>query len=149
MTTERWAAVARIVLSGAIAGVVWFLVSATLLALFAGDLLAAVERSGQPAVGGVFFFAVDLAMGVWAVWIYAAIRAGTRSRRGAVLATALAWWSMKTLESAKWVGLGLIPVAVVPGPLATSLVSALLATAAGTLLYERVTLPAAAPPAPR
>jgi hypothetical protein len=149
MTTERWAAVARIVLSGAIAGVVWFLLSATLLELFAGDLLAAVARAGQPAAGGVFFFAVDLAMGVWAVWIYAAIRAGTRTWRGAALATALAWWSMKTLESAKWVGLGLIPVAAVPAPLATSLVSALLATAAGTLLYERVTLPGAAPPAPR
>ena len=64
----------RLVLCGFVAGVVWYLLSAVFLSLFAQDFVASVERGGpHPRWGGVFFFAVDLMMGIWVMWLYSTI----------------------------------------------------------------------------
>src|SRR6058998_2509681 len=39
----------------------------------------------------------------------------------------LAWWAIKSLQSAKWVGLGFVPQGVVLVPLATTLIAILVA----------------------
>ncbi len=134
----------RIVLCGTIAGVVWFLLSTTFLALFAQGLVTAVQAGGPyPQMSGGFFFGVDLLMGVWAVWLYSAIE----PRYGAGVKTAaiagVAWWSIKSLQSAKWVGLGFLPAEVVLVPLATTAIAAIAASLVGAWLYHRVEMPVA------
>lgn len=131
---NRWV---RIVLAGALAGVVWYLASAATLSLFAQPFLDWVR---SPAAGlrwrGTIWFALDLAMGIWAVWLYSVIesRAGRFRLRGALTA-GLAWWIIKTLQSAKWAGLGLIPQEVLLAPLLSSLLCSLVAATVGAWLY--------------
>ena len=134
----------RVVLCGFVAGVVWYLLSALSLALFAQDFLVLVQNGGPyPRSGGVFFFVIDLMMGIWAVWLYSAIapRYGARPRTAAI--AGVAWWLIKSLQSAKWVGLGLLPQGVALIPLATTLVAVLVASALGAWLYDRVDRPVA------
>jgi hypothetical protein len=123
--------------------VVWYLLSALLLSLFAQELLVFVERGGSyPRLGGAFFFVVDLLMGIWAMWLYAAIapRYGPGLKTAAI--TGVAWWTIKTLQSVKWAGLGLIPGKAAFMPLATTLVAVLAASELGAWLYERTDGPA-------
>jgi hypothetical protein len=133
---------ARIVLCGLVAGVVWNLLAAVMLALVGGGLLEALQRAPvYPRSGGAIFFAVDLAMGVWTVWLYAAIRPGDNRSARTVAIVGFAWWLIKSLESAKWVASGFIPTGVVLAPLAATLPAMMLATAAGAWLYQRTEAP--------
>jgi hypothetical protein len=132
----------RLILCGLVAGVVWHLVSVVFLSLFAPSFVASVQRSApHPPLGGEFFFAVDMAMGIWAVWLYSAIapRYGARPISAAI--AGIAWWALKTLQSAKWAGLGFVELGPSLIPLgAGTLVASLLATAVGAWLYRKVSL---------
>jgi hypothetical protein len=46
-------------------------------------------------------------MGVWAVWLYSAIVPKYGAKLTTVAMAGAAWWILKTLQSAKWAGLGL------------------------------------------
>jgi hypothetical protein len=132
----------RLVLCGLVAGVVWHLISVLFLSLFAPDFVASVQRSApHPPLGGEFFFAVDLAMGIWAVWLYSAVAPGHGARPISVVIAGVAWWVLKTLQSAKWAGLGFVELgpSLIPLGVAT-LVATLLATAVGAWLYRKVSL---------
>ena len=127
----------RILLCGFLAGVTWFGLSVFLLSLFAQAFVIWTKTAGSgPHWSGAVDFAIDLAMGVWAVWLYASIvpRYGARPRTAAM--TGLAWWVIKTLQSAKWAGLGLIPLPVVPAPLVMTLVAAVGASLVGGWLSD-------------
>jgi hypothetical protein len=130
----RWI---RILVVGLIAGIAWYVSSSLLLSLFARPFLAWATLTGSTVrwSGGVFF-AIDLLMGVWVVGLYAALSAGERNRTLAAAGASLAWWSMKTLQSAKWAGLGLIPRQVILAPLLTSLLATIVATGVGVWLFE-------------
>ena len=130
----------RLVLCGFVAGVVWNLVSVVFLALFAPDFAASVQRSApHPPLGGGFFFAVDLATGIWAVWLYSAIVPRYGARPITVAIVGVAWWILKTLQSAKWAGLGFVELgpALLPLGIAT-LAATVFASAAGAWLYRKV-----------
>jgi len=136
MPSSNWI---RVALCGIIAGVVWYILSAFSLSLFTQDLLAFVKGGGPyPRWGGELFFAIDLTMGIWAVWLYSAIapRYGAGPRTACI--AGVAWWTIKSLQSAKWVGIGLIPQRVVLIPLATTLVTAVVASLLGAWIYDRV-----------
>jgi hypothetical protein len=130
----------RVALCGLVAGVVWYLLTVVSITLSAPDLIASVQsRAPHPSRGGGFFFALDLLMGIWAVWLYAALAPRYGARPTTAVIAGIAWWTMKTLQSAKWAGLGfveftkgLIPVG------AMTLVAAVLASMAGAWLYNRV-----------
>ncbi|OFW09632.1 MAG: hypothetical protein A3H96_02525 [Acidobacteria bacterium RIFCSPLOWO2_02_FULL_67_36] len=130
----------RLVLCGFVAGVVWHLVSVVLVFILAPDFVASVQRSApHPSLGGGFFFAVDLAMGIWAVWLYSAIVPRYGARPTTVAIVGVAWWSLKTLQSAKWAGLGFVALgpALLPLGVAT-LATAVLASAVGAWLYRKL-----------
>ena len=133
----------RIGLCGLVAGVVSNLLSAVVLSFAAPDFLASVQRSApHPPVGGQFFFAVDLAMGIWAVWLYSAIapRYGTQLTTAAI--AGVSWWILKTLQSAKWAGLGFVDLGPALLPLgAATLIVTIVAAMAGAWLYRRVNEP--------
>ncbi len=136
----------RLVLCGFVAGVVSYLVSAVFLFFFAPDFVASVQRSPPYSPwGGEFFFGVDIVMGIWAIWLYSAIapRYGARPTTAAI--AGVAWWTIKSLQSAKWAGLGFVPpgVVVLIALAAMSLVVAVVASVVGAWLYDRVDRPAA------
>lgn len=129
----------RIVLCGIVAGVVWFLLSAVSLSLFAQDFVVYVRTAAPyPRWDGVFFFAIDLMMGIWAMWLYSAIAPRYGAKATTAATAGVAWWTLKSLQSAKWVGVGFAPQAVVLIPLATTLVAIVVATVVGAWLYDRV-----------
>ena len=130
----------RVVLCGSVAGVVWNLVSVVFLSLFAPDFVTSVQRSAPyPPLGGAFFFAIDIAMGIWAVWLYSAIAPRYGARPITVGIVGAAWWILKTLQSAKWAGLGFVELGpeVLPLGVAT-LAATVLASAVGAWLYRQV-----------
>jgi hypothetical protein len=127
----------RILLCGIVAGVIWYLLSALLLAWFARPFLEWAQAGGPGArLSGAGWFAIDLAMGIWVAWLYAVLvpRFGAHPRTA--LIAGLAWWVLKSLQSAKWAGLGLLPGALIPAPLIVSLAASLAAAAAAAWLYD-------------
>ncbi len=129
----------RLILCGFVAGVIWNLLSVVYLAMFAPDFVASVQRSApHPAQGGAYFFAIDVLMGVWAVWLYSAIAPRYGTRLPTVAITGLAWWILKTLQSAKWAGLGFVEFGrhLVPLGVAT-LGATVLASVVGIWLYSK------------
>jgi len=134
----------RVVLCGGIVGMAWYLLSAVLLSLFAPDLLAAVQSGAiYPRWDGAIFLAIDLMMGIWTIWLYSAIAPRYGAKPTTAVIAAVAWWIIKTLQSAKWAGLGLIPLRVILVPLGTTLVAAVLASLLGAWLYDKVDRPLA------
>jgi hypothetical protein len=131
----------RLVLCGLVAGLTWNLLSVMCLFLFAPDFVASVQRSApHPALGGEFFLAVDLAMGIWAVWLYSAIAPRYGARPITVAIVGVAWWMLKTLQSAKWAGLGFVELSPDLLPLGAATVAAtVLAAAFGAGLYRKAT----------
>ena len=139
----------RIVLCGFVTGVVWFLVSVVFLSFLAPDFVTSAQQ-GAPYSdwGGAFFFGVDVAMGIWAVWLYSAIapRYGAKPTTAALVG--VAWWTIKSLQSAKWAALGFVqPTGVLIGLALASLVAAVVASMVGAGLYDKVDRPAARDPA--
>ena len=129
----------RVVLCGLVAGVIWHLTSVVFLSLFMPDFVASIQRSApHPPLGGEFFFAIDAAMGIWAVWLYSAVAPRYGARPISVAITGIAWWILKTLQSAKWVGLGFVELrpGLLPLGVAT-LAAAVLASAVGAWLYHK------------
>ncbi len=129
----------RLVLCGFVTGVVWHLCSVVFLVLFAPEFMPSLQSAApHPALGGLFFYFVDVAMGVWAVWLYSTIAPRYRNGATAVVITGLAWWILKTLQSAKLAGLGFVeftPAILLIGM--STLAATVLAAAAGGWLYSR------------
>ena len=145
MHAKNWL---RIVLCGWVTGVVYFLLTALSIGLFAQGSIAQelldVMEGGGPHTrwGGGVFFGIDLMMGIWAMWLYSVIapRYGAGPKTAAVVG--LAWWTMKSLQSAKWAGLGFLALDVgLLLPLVTTLVCILVASVIGAGLYEKVEFP--------
>jgi hypothetical protein len=65
-------------------------------------------RVREADMRGEFFFAVDIVRGISAMWLYSAIapRYGTSPTTAAI--AAVAWWTIKSLQSAKWAGLAFV-----------------------------------------
>ncbi len=98
---------------GLLTGAVWTVLSAMTTALIGGGFNAAVGGNKLLAPGAglaSFLLVVNLCGGIWAMWLYAAIRprygAGPRT---AVIA-GLAWWIVSTLADATWGSFGFVPV---------------------------------------
>ena len=139
----------RIVLCGYVAGVLWFLVSVVFLSFFAPNFVTSVQQGAPYADwGGAFSFGVDVAMGIWAVWLYAAIAPRYGARPSTAALVGVAWWTIKSLQSAKWAGLGFLqPDGALIGLATASLVAAVAASIVGAGLYDKVNRPVAQKPA--
>jgi len=128
----------RLVLCGLVAGVVWHLLAAAFLAAFMPDLVTQVGQTAPHSPrGGAFFYAIDLAMGIWVMWLYSAIAPRYGATPTTVALAGTAWWVMKTLQSAKWAGLGFVEIGANLVPLgAATLASAVFASPIGVWLYR-------------
>jgi hypothetical protein len=82
-----------------------------------------------------FLLAVNLAEGIWAMWLYAAIR----PRYGGGLKTAAvagsAWWVISSLIDATWGSFGFVSANALLGPMLGSLPAIIAAALAGAWFY--------------
>ncbi len=117
---------------GFVTGVVFALLSAVLIGIVGDDFLAAVGAHGRVRAGPGLFFAA-IAAGIWAMWLYVAIRPRFSGNLGAVAAVGFAWWTIACLQSLKWVLLLGIPTSAWL-PLSLNLGSTLVAVYVGSVL---------------
>jgi len=128
-----------LLLCGLVVGILFYLLNAATLALFGEEFLSVLETApAYPQLGGEYFFTVDLLMGVWVMWLYSAISPRYGAKPATAIFAGIAWWAIKSLQSAHWIGLGFLPVEGGFLLLAISLVSAASAVLAGAFLYDRV-----------
>ena len=128
---------ARILVCGFISGLVWTLLSAVLVGLLGQDFLAAASRGVTSSGVGPVMFALTVAAGLWAMWMYSIVRKPLGGGFKSAAVVGLAWWLIASLQSAKWMTLE-----GVPGSTAVTLGIAILpamiaATSVGAWLYER------------
>jgi hypothetical protein len=131
---------ARVFVCGLVIGGIWTLLSVILLAFVADDFLSAVRnaRSSAPSRGlSILLLVLNLAAGVWAMWLYAVIRPWYGSGMKTAIIAGLAWWVSVSMQSAKWVILLAIPLEFTLAPLVATLPSIILATMIGAWLYEK------------
>ena len=83
-----------------------------------------------------FLLGSNVVAGIWAMWLYAAIRPryGPAPKRAAV--AGLAWWFIVSLQSGKWVAVGFAPPGAALGPLVATLPAIVAATMVGAWAYE-------------
>src|SRR5215471_5209545 len=129
----------RVLLCGLAAGFVWTVLSSLTTAFLSDAFLAAVpgRRLDHPTAGLFFTLLIPtLMMGIWAMWLYAAIRprygAGPRT---AVIA-GFAWWLLAICDDSIWVGLGFVPLRAMIAPTLLSLPELIIAALIGAWLYR-------------
>jgi len=130
----------RVLLCGLVTGVVWGAVATPVLLLIGQDFLAAIPV-GNPfsplqARLVAFYGLLWFVMGVWMMWLYAAIRPrygpGPKTAAIAGLATAV----FGILADAVWVSMGFASPAVVAAPIAAAVPILIIAAIAGAWLYK-------------
>jgi len=102
-----------------------------------GDLLTAVPQLYAPRRGLLLFSTiVNLAMGSWAMWLYAAIRPryGPGVKTAAVAGSA--WWIMYSLAKANWGPYGLVQPMVLLALLTAALPALIVVAMVGARYYE-------------
>jgi hypothetical protein len=131
----------RVLVGGLLSGLVWTLLSIILLGLVGTNFVAALAE-GRPAPRGqvqLFLFGSNLAAGVWATWLYAAIRAHYGAGPKTAAIAGIAWWLIVSMQSAKWVATGTVPIATAIAPGLATLPAILIAALAGGWCYENYT----------
>jgi len=122
-----------------VAGAVWTVTSAISTWFVGGAFNAAVpgNKIFAPSAGlASFLLAVNLAGGVWAMWLYAAIRPRYGAGAKTAFIAGLSWWIVSTLADATWGSFRLVPIsALVPLSL-VSLPELVIASLVGAWLYK-------------
>lgn len=129
----------RILVCGLVAGGVWYLLSIALLALMGEGFLAAV-REGRSVRGNgspLFLMAINLGAGIWATWLYVALRPRYGAGRKSAIAASLAWWLMASMQSAKWVVLLEISSSAAIALFFATLPAIVASTLVGAWFYEK------------
>jgi len=128
----------QILLCGIITGGVWFLLSSISIVLFGAGFISSLQPPHlHPRNSPLFFLAIDLVMGIWAIWLFSIIRRNFSNPWSSAFVVGIFWWSLKTLQSAKWVGLGVLPNSPTITLVIATLVSVLASTLFGSWLFER------------
>lgn len=137
MGTINWG---RVVLCGLVTGVVWGALATPVLLVIGQDFLAAVPvgnifsplQPGLVAFYGLLWFV----LGVWMMWLYAAIRPryGPGPKTAAIAGLATAVFAL--VADAAWVSMGVVSVDVVVAPIAAGVPILIVSATAGAWLYK-------------
>lgn len=128
----------RVIVCGLVTGVVWTILSAISTWYLGADFNAAAgNKIFAPSAGlAAFLFIVNLIGGIWAMWLYAAIR----PRYGAGAKTAVwvggSWWIITSLADASWGSFGFVPVKALVPLMAITLPEFVVAAVVGAWLYK-------------
>ncbi len=129
----------RVFLCGVLTGGVWTVVSAISTWYVGADFNSAVpgNKIFAPSPGlAAFLLAVNLAGGIWAMWLYAAIRPRYGAGAKTAVVAGFAWWVVSTLADATWGSFRLVPVNALLPLSAVSLPEMIVATLLGAWLYK-------------
>ena len=125
----------RVFMGGSGAGLAWSFLSLPFLILFGCEIIEAVPRP-LVTVGRIGSFTLNVVAGIWAVWLYAAIR----PRYGAGLKTAaiagFSWWLIGTIVTWQWGDIGFIPLRDLVGLIIASLPTVIAVTMVGAWSYQ-------------
>lgn len=128
---------ARILGCGLVAGGVWTGLSLVLLGLVGDGFLTSVGTGkGTQGTSALLLMLANLGAGIWATWLYAALRPRYGAGRKSIWAAALAWWLMSSMQSAKWVLLLAIAPSTVIVLVVATLPAIAIATCVGAWFYE-------------
>ena len=130
----------RVFLCGLVSGAVWGVISGPVLLVIGQDFLAAIPVGNffSPLQPGLvaFYSLLWFVMGVWMMWLYAAIRPrygpGPKTAAIAGLATAV----FGIVADAVWVSMGVVPVEVVVAPVVAAVPILIVAAMTGARLYK-------------
>ena len=125
----------RVFLCGSGAGLAWSFQSVPLLVLFGGEIVEAVPRP-LVTVDRIGSFTLNVVAGIWAVWLYAAIRPRYRAGPMTAAIAGFSWWLIAMIASWQWVDLGFIRFPLV-GLMMASLPTLIAVTMVGAWSYER------------
>ena len=129
----------RVILCGIVAGFVWTVLSSISTFLVAADFASHVpgNRLLAPGRGLVtLLVVVNLVEGIWAMWLYAAIRPRYGAGPKTAAVTGLSWWVVTSLVDATWGSFGFVPARALLGPMAASLPELIVAALAGAWMYK-------------
>ena len=118
-------------MSGLLAGLAWSLLSLPFLILFGGDIIESVPRP-LVTVGRMGSFTLNVVAGIWALWLYAAIRPRYGAMPKAAAIAGFSWWLIAAIAAWQWVEIGFIPrrpllaltIAALPTLIAVTMVGA-------------------------
>ncbi len=131
----------RVVLGGLLAGVIlnvydWLLNGVILM----NDWTAAMQKLGGGQMGGgmvVWFVVCDFLLGIWLLWVYAAIRPRFNPGPTTALVAGLAGWALYGLINTLSVqAMGVMPMSLLHWNLVASLIMYPVAAVAGAALYK-------------
>jgi hypothetical protein len=106
---------------------------------FGHDFAVAVPggRLSAPRVGLVaFLFTLNLVMGTWAMWLYAAIRPRYGAGPWTAAVAGFSWWVITSLVDATWGSFGFVPTKALLGPMAASLPALIVSAVVGAWSYK-------------
>lgn len=132
--------VPRVLLVGLVGGGIWTVLSIGLLSLVGGHLLASVPGSrvgGDGGSVGPVLIVLNVGIGIWGTWLYAALRPALGPGPRPALVAGLAWWAIVTLQTSKWVVAVVDPWTAAIPTAAVTLPAALATTLAVARIYER------------
>ena len=130
----------RVFLCGLVSGVVWGVISGPVLLVVGQDFLAAIPVGNffSPLQPGLvaFYSLLWFVMGVWMMWLYAAIRPrygpGPKTAAIAGLATSV----FGTTADVVWGSMGFVPIATIVAPVVVAVPIIIVATLIGAWPYK-------------
>lgn len=132
----------RLSLCGLGAGLAWSFLSLPILILFGGEIVDAVPRP-LVTVGRVGSFTLNAVAGIWAVWLYAAIRPRYGAGPKTAAIAGFSWWLIATIATWQWSDLGFIPLRDLLGLMIASLPTLIAVTMVGAWCYREEDPPGA------
>ena len=132
MHTVHWR---RVFICGSGAGLAWAFLSIPLLVLLAGDTIDAVPRP-LVAVSRLGGFTLNIVAGIWAMWLYAAIRPSYDAGSKTAAIAGLSWWLIATITTWQWADIGFIQLRDFAWLIVASLPTLVAVTIGGAWSYE-------------
>jgi hypothetical protein len=129
----------RLILSGIVAGLVWTVLSSLITAYLSQEFVTAVPGRRLIAPPGslvALLLVLNLLMGCWAMWLYAAIRPRFGPGPATAALAGFSWWIITSLVDATWGSFGFVRQHALLAPMIASLPALILAALAGASLYR-------------
>lgn len=130
---------ARVIVCGLLTGLVWTVLSAISTWFLGAAFNGAVGGNKVFAPGAGLFgflFSLNLLGGIWAMWLYAAIRSRYGPGAKTAVIVGFAWWFVSSLADWTWVSLGFVPVAAFLSLSAIAIPELIVAALVGAWLYK-------------
>src|ERR1043166_431624 len=130
----------RVFLCGLVAGLLWGLLGELKFTLLGRDFLTAMRGSHAAATINAWSIAswvcMELVLGVWTMWLYAAIRPHYGAGPKTAVVAGVALWVIATWVDVVWASVAGVPFRVLMAPVTADLPIDIVAAVVGAWLYR-------------